>query len=150
MKRRIAAIALTSVILIPFLINLAGWNIYFYTNFGSKDLVLASAIGVSHTAWAEHVDMDDSYGMDSHDMPLLEDYTTTILDLGPFNLFLERREGPMAPFTFRWIAPDEYLDYRGLEFPWLLLLLAPIAILVAPKLKSTQSKTEESNPDSSP
>ena len=140
MKLRIATIALTIAILLPFLVNLLGWNIYAYLNFGEKDLILASALGVSHNAWAEHFEEDVAFGIA---MP--DDLTTTIIDIGFFNLFLERRGDLMTPFTFRWIQPDEYSDYRGFEFPWLLLLLIPFTIMVAPGLKRRQSKSMESN-----
>lgn len=140
MKRRIAIIALTFAILLPFLVNLLGWNIYAYLNFGEKDLILASSLGVSHNAWAEHYEQDVAFGIE-----MLDDFTTTIIDIGFLNLFLERRGDQMTPFTFRWIQPDEYSDYRGFEFPWLLLLLVPFTIMVAPKLKRRQNKRMESN-----
>lgn len=140
MKRRIAIIASTYAILLPFAVNQLGWNIYTYLNFGEKDLILASALGVSHNAWAKHYEEDIAF-----EVGFPDDFTTTIFDIGFLSLILERRGDPMTPVTFRRIQPDEYSDYRGFEFPWLLLLLVPFVIFVAPKLKRWQSRRIESN-----
>ncbi|MCB1100648.1 MAG: hypothetical protein KDN22_34115, partial [Verrucomicrobiae bacterium] len=137
MKRRIAIITFAFAILLPFLINLLGWNIYAYLNFGEKDLILASALGVSHNAWADHYMEDVAFGME-----LPDDFKTTILDAGFLDLFLERRGDSMTPFTFRVIEPDEYSDYRGFEFPWLLLFLIPLAIFVVSKAKRAEQGSD--------
>ena len=124
MKWRIIVSLLTVAIFFPFLINLLGWNIYTYFNFGEKDLILAAALGVSHNAWAAHYDDEADTEI------ILPDLSpTTILDVGFLNLFLERRGDPMTPFAFQIIDPDEYSDYLGFEFPWLLLFLFPSAII---------------------
>lgn len=134
MKRRILIIALIFTILFPFLINLFGYSIYAYLNFGERDLIFASACGVSHNAWAKHYEDEGIFGMESAD-----EFTTTILDVGFLNLFLERRGEQMTPFTFRWIEAGD-ADYRRIEFPWLLLLLAPLTIAVIPRLTRMQNK----------
>ena len=134
MKRRILNTILTIVIVLPFLINLFGWNIYTYLNFGDRDLILASALGVSHNAWAEHYESDVVL-----DIGLPDDFTKTVVDLVFINIFLERRGDQMTPFTFRWFIADEYSDYRGFEFPWLLFLFIPAVIMLAPKLKRMQN-----------
>ncbi len=123
--RRVIIPILAVVILIPFLVNLAGWNLYVYWNFGKKDLIVAAALGMSHNAWAEHLDDEIELGM-----ALPDDFQISILEVGPLEIFAERRVSPMTPFTFRWIPPDEYSDYRGFAFPWLLLLSIPLLVFV--------------------
>jgi len=140
MKRRILINTLTIVIVPPFLISLFGWNMYTYLNFGDRDLILASALGVNHNAWADHYEDDIAL-----DIGLPEDFTKTVVDLGFIYIFLERRGNQMTPFTFRWIKADEYSDYRGFEFPWLLLLSIPAAIIVSPKLKRIQNHSFDRN-----
>ena len=139
MKLRIASLVLTFLILLPLLVNFFGWNIYAYFNFGEKDLIFASAQGVSHNACAEHMKLDPDFAMD----PTMEDLTKTIVDVGFIDVFLERRFEPMTPFTFRWIEPDKYLDYRGFEFPWLLLLLVPLTIFFVLNLRRGEDELAE-------
>ena len=127
--RHFILIALTVVILIPFIINVLGWNLYTYINYGEKDLILASAQGTSHNAWAEH------YVEELDAIPLPENLTKTILNVGFLNVYLEQRVEPMNPFRFNSIEGDEFFDYQGIEFPWLLYLLIPITILFIQRIK---------------
>lgn len=136
MKRRIATTVLIAGVGLAFLVNLIGWNLYAYFNFGEKDLILASALGAGHIAWAEHFEEEMVSGVD---LPI--SFTATILDVGFLNLFLERRGDRMTPFGFRLIQPTEFSDYRGFEFPWLLLLVVPIAFHLAWK-RRRRLKTE--------
>jgi hypothetical protein len=129
MNRLLLPLILTLAIFVPLLVNVIGWNIYAYLDFGEKDLIFASACGVSHNAWAEHIEEELVGG---YDLP--NGFITTILDVGFLNLFLERRGEPLTPFSFRLIRPDEFLDYRGFVFPWLLLLIIPLAITLVSKL----------------
>ena len=129
MIRRIAIILSVIAVLIPFGINLMGHNIYLYITFGEKDLVLAAANGVSHNAISEHLE-EPEY---SYDLGLNEDFTKTLFEVGPFQVFTEPNGGFMSPFTFNWIEPDPTFYYAGFEFPWLLLLLIPVIILAMPR-----------------
>lgn len=90
--------------MIPFLINVLGWNLFLYINFGSSDLVIAASQGVSHNAWAEHADWGGS--------------VDPSLNFGPIYMFAEQSIDPMRPFGFK-VSNDA--DYRSFEFPWLAL-----------------------------
>ena len=119
---------------IPFVTNLLGRNIYVYINLGSHDLVFAAANCVSHNAISEHIEMDDvSLG----GMISIEEYVSTIVEVGPLHIFAEPNGGELSPFTFRWIEPDKYTDYHGIEFPWLLLLLIPLGLIAWPSSSSS-------------
>ncbi|MDF1816827.1 MAG: hypothetical protein P1V20_31785 [Verrucomicrobiales bacterium] len=123
--RRRLAFVLFGLVFLAFFINVLGWNIFTYFNCGEKELILAASVGVSHNAWAESLANEEP----GDDLPF--DIPTTIVEAGPLHIFLERRVEPMSPFSFRLIKPDRFLDYRGFEFPWLLLLAVPIGILTA-------------------
>ena len=124
MKSRVILSIITMLILSPFLLNLSGWSIYAYFNFGKKDLILASGQGVSHNAWAEHFEKDDMI------LQFMQDKIITIVDYKGINIYLERNEGAMTPYTFKLIKPDKYLDYSGVEFPWLMFLIIPLIMLL--------------------
>ena len=141
MKRRIAISLLFAAIIIPFAVNAIGWNFFIYINFGKKDLILAASRGVSHNAWAEHLEAEPDFGSE-FTTDFEDQFTTTIIDTGFLNVFLERRGDPMTPLMFRRFEPDEYMDYRGFEFPWLLWLLLPSVILV---ISSSRTKRNAEN-----
>lgn len=81
---------LIGLLLTPYIVNLLGWNVYLYLNLGEKDLILAAAQGLSHTAWADHSDFDAS-PLDAWvaDDPALADLfdsadpSVTLLNVGP-------------------------------------------------------------------
>lgn len=142
--RKIAALGLGALIGVMFLINLVGWNLYLYFNIGEKDLILASSLGVSHNAWAEHYEGDIAFGM-----KLVDEVKRDIIDVGPLNIFAEKRLDQMQPFTFRWIEPSEFSDYRGIEFPWLLLFGLPVVLWgIKKKQKSEPASSGNSAPAS--
>ncbi|NNE91893.1 MAG: hypothetical protein HKN23_09625 [Verrucomicrobiales bacterium] len=138
MKRNLTILLLTIAILIPFGINLAGWNLYTYISFGERDLILATAEGLSHNAWAERMEVQTDFGFE-----LPEEFTKTILEHGPIEVFLERRGGAMTLFAFHWIEQDPNWDYVGLAFPWLLLLFLPVAIAAAPGFQQARRAQTE-------
>ena len=130
MIRRIAIILSVVTVVVPFVINLMGSNIYVYVNFGDKDLVLGAANGISHNAISEHI---EKTGFWAEYEGITDDLTKTILEFGPISVFTEPNGGFMSPFTFNWIEPDPDFYYAGFEFPWLLLLLIPVVILALPR-----------------
>ncbi len=121
------AAVLGIAMLVPFMINMMGWSIFAYLNLGDRDLVLGASLGTCYLANAEHLGNDIAYG---YGVP--NDYLITILDSGPLDLFLEKRIGDsMTPFSFRLTEPDQYIDIRAIEFPWLLLLFVPVTLWLA-------------------
>lgn len=99
------------MLLIPFGFNLAGKSLYLYVDFGSKDLILGSSIGVSHNALAASYDGSESLGSYGYD------YGGDIYSLGPVEFLIE----PGAALQlFRFDVMTE-ADYLGFEFPWLIL-----------------------------
>jgi len=125
MKRPWIWTALSVVLLLPFAVNLLGWNIYFYTNVGKSNMVLAAAQGLSHNAIADHfeeVDLDILPGfLDAYKAQ----YHREVLEVGPFRLFVERVEGfPHGLGAGVFTDPA----YMGFEFPWLVLPLVTGAI----------------------
>ena len=120
--RKIISILLTVTIVTPFLITLCGWNLFLYTKIDDQDLIVASSQGLCHLALTEHQDIESSD-------PLVEEWLQNNngieLSSGPFNFFTEQVHAPLSLFKFCYSPPDPYLNYRAIEFPWLLLLLIP-------------------------
>ena len=117
------AILLAAFLCIPPFINLTGWNLYTYIHLGDRDLILASAVGSCHLAWAEPYE---------ESLPLFgileleyEDLKRDLLDVGPIHIFAERRSSHFQFFSFHWITPSANSYYAAVEFPWLLFLLLP-------------------------
>jgi len=136
MKRIIVVSILSIVILIPFLINILGWNLYTYINLGDKDLVLAAAQGLSHNALSEQYARDVLIT----EFYLPNDYIITVIDLGFIDIFLERSSGEMTLFSFNIIRQDQYSDYSAVEFPWLLFLLIPYLVFILYPRNEKESK----------
>lgn len=95
----------------PFGFNLVGKSLYLYIDFGTKELVLGSSIGVSHHAWADSFEPTDT------PYDYYEEYMGTTYSLGPIDLLIESNDG-FKPYRFGLFSESDYL---GFEFPWLLI-----------------------------
>jgi hypothetical protein len=123
--KKALSVTIGGILLLPFLVNLAGWDLYGYVYFWKKDLVVACAQGVSHNALTEHLPPLEkgSFGYD-----LIAERRVTSLRLGPFELFVEKRIDPMQSLRFHIVNHGEDHEYNGLEFPWLLIPLIGFSV----------------------
>ncbi|MBK1859023.1 hypothetical protein JIN80_12215 [Cerasicoccus arenae] len=124
MKRRhTVGILLTIMVIVPFLVNLTGWNMFVYLQVGDRDLIAASSRGSAHFAVSEHIEDSLLFGM----VEELE-WHKILFEAGPIEIFAEKPGEPLQMLTFRVISQSEFSDYSGIEFPWLLFLLFPIGL----------------------
>lgn len=120
------------IILIPFSINVAGWNLYAHCFLGANTVIISSKDGLSHTScrtW-DTVYQDDASSTEAIDDTGVLYYDYELIDIGPINIYSNTRENSMTPFIVRLIKPTSSSDFRGFEFPWLLFLLIPSSILL--------------------
>jgi hypothetical protein len=129
-KNHIISIVLLVMILLPIGINLFGWNIYTYIQFGNRDFVCANGCGLSHWAWTEHYPelWGDEIETEISGPFVAEFPIVDILKFGRIYMFAEERLDPMRPISFSSSHEDEYFYHRSLEFPQLLYLIVPILI----------------------
>lgn len=109
-----------ALLVVPFGVNVAGWNVYLYTHVGGSDLILGASEGTCHAAIADHFE-----GPSLVDYVDIGDLQRDLIEAGPFHLFAERAYGQSWGPHLGLIMDD---GYKGLDFPWLIL---PIAMGVA-------------------
>lgn len=142
MKKIIFIVTLSIFIICPFIINLIGWNIYLFIQIGEKDLIVATANGLSHNAWAKHISK-------TPDEPVDNTVTISIpykvlIHVGPIHLYSEKRLDAMDPYSFKLVSPSELQDYQGIEFPWLLLISIPFLFFIfLPKNIPNENNTDQ-------
>jgi len=136
-KAKKVAILLSAFLCIPPFINLTGWNLYTYINIGERDLILASAVGSSHLAWAERYDDPAAFILLEIEY---EDLKRDLLKAGPIHIYAEQRSTHFQFFTFNWIKPSDGFYYAGIEFPWLLFLLMPAGVWIWSDRSNTNSR----------
>lgn len=124
-KSHKAVIALVVLLSIPLFINLSGWNLYSYIKLKESDVVLASAVGSCHLAISERYEPSGTYDLLHLEF---EDLKKEILQLGPLEIFAERRSTHFQFCSFNVMLPDEHFRYTGIEFPWFLFYLLPYVI----------------------
>jgi len=133
--------ALAGLLIIPYLINLFGWNLYTYTHIGEDDLIIGISQGLSHNAISEHlIDGDSATALFPAMEELqkeLEEMTREFISTDRFKLFAEKRMDPMQFKALNIIESDEHTDYAGFEFSWILVSVIP---LLASSLKRKQTR----------
>ncbi|MEO0964039.1 MAG: hypothetical protein AAFY08_02875 [Planctomycetota bacterium] len=120
-RRPWVLLACTILLLVAYLVNVAGWSVFFYINVGPKDWVVAASGGLFHTAIADHFDYANLKAELGPLVGMLDDVPTYAIDLPPF-LFYSEYLGSGIPINF-WFQLITNPDYFGLEFPWPVLLL---------------------------
>ena len=128
--RRSAAkfsMGLSIVLLAVWMVNWIGFNLFLYLDIGQKDAILGASRGVIHIAVAEPSDMTDEeyeelWGRIGDSLPF-DSLEIGLIDVGPLNIFLERRLDPMYLLRFHLMTNEEY---AGFDFPTL-----PFAVTMA-------------------
>ncbi|MEM1208063.1 MAG: hypothetical protein AAF586_02960 [Planctomycetota bacterium] len=113
-------LASTLVVFALFAMNAVGWSVYLYLTVGSKDVIFAAAQGVAHAALADTMEPVTGGPLAGYFNEVKSEFVVDLIHAGPINLFLERASMHHA---FRFHVMDES-GYLGVEFPWLLLLIA--------------------------
>ena len=123
MKIRVSLWVVVTILTIPPLLNLLGHNLFLYLGGESRKLVVAASHGLCHLASTSEA-TDVPAGSDF--MPEYSELHSEILKLGPIEIFSEERIDPMQWLRFRVSPKSETFDYSAIEFPWLLLPVAPL------------------------
>ncbi len=133
-KRNILAIILSVLILLPFLFNILGWNLYAYIKLGEKDLILGAVNGLSHNGIAKS---DEYFRFENEPFPAYHlwdpfspDRKQDLIQSDSFQLCYVDRDGSMTPAAFRSLKSQPVFTYPGFEFPWLALGIIPALILL--------------------
>ena len=109
--------AITCLILL--IVNLLGHGVYFYTHAGNKDVILGAGIGVMHFAVGEpfeRINFTPTETPKLYAVPFPK--PTTLLEIGPFELFIEPTPDPVQPTRFDLVRSD---SYSAIEIPMLLV-----------------------------
>lgn len=131
---KVASVVFAVALLIPFVVNLAGWNLYFYLHLKGRDLILCAANGTSHNALSPPL-----REMTKGTVLMNGPREITIVDLGPSEIFALERTDSMTPLYFDMNWGSKF-QYYAIEFPWLLLLLLPVSLwLAASKFYASRS-----------
>lgn len=137
MRRKIYIPAIALLLASPIAINLFGWNLYWYTDFGEKDLILASSVGVAHFAWAESI--GDPKTKEEKDLDIdylyIPDTLKTLIEVGPVHVFAEQRLDPMRFLGFGITNDDSPFYYKAFEFPWIVF---PLLTLIGLKKRKRE------------
>ena len=130
-NRYVIIIGLTLLILLPFGINLAGWNAYAYIRVRNMDLTTGAFCGQCYLHWGEYY--PDSWNGEAQTKieedckaDGLEYVRKNIINSDPFYLFLESRLDPLRPFSFSFTR-YKTINSISAHFPQLLFLIAPIS-----------------------
>ena len=102
------------------MVNLMGYGVCFYTHTGNKDVILGAGIGVMHFAVGKPFEQWDStptYTPDLYAMPLPK--PTALLEIGPFELFIEPSPDSIQPARFDLVRSD---SHSAFEMPILLVI----------------------------
>lgn len=125
MLRRIF-LTLTVLLLLPFLANIFGWNVFAAVDDGKRTRSAACSIGLLHLS-----NLPD-YGDSVAELSNIEGMEAkTLVRIGSFELFIEPRFDPLHLWRFHRVRQG---DDRVLELPWLLLPVVSLLLaLSAPK-----------------
>ena len=138
MKIRIMLWILVALLTIPPFLNVVGYNLYLYLGSESRKTVIAASQGLCHLASTSETKDASAY---SDYFPEFSEIYIKILNVGPIELFAEKRMDPMQWFGFGISPKSETFDYSAVEFPWILLPLTPLfAIYFKRKKKMSLTK----------
>lgn len=129
MKILVPGILLLIALLLPLAVNFFGTNIFLYLGPPGRQVVIAASCGVCHLAITTESHGYESVVASFADYGVLPAHRQ-ILKFGSVDLFTEARLDPMYWMRFDLTRGTSDFDYSAVEFPWLLVPLAPVAFLV--------------------
>ncbi len=119
-------VILAVVLILPFLVNIFGRNVFIYIKPAKTAWVVAASQGMCHLARTNALpsptnsEMLEEFSKDTG-FKHTEHLTSQYLDI-----FSETRLDPLRPFGFGLRKASDDFDYASVEFPWLLLPLGPL------------------------
>jgi hypothetical protein len=134
----LAGLALISLLLV----NILGKNIFLNISTGTDTIVIAASGGSLHLArTSEAIDAKTTPDELDIDVCFLSDVGyQELIQFGSFDLYAEDRLDPVNYFRIASTPGNESFDYSSIEFPLLLLPLAPFALLCL-AISATKNKT---------
>ena len=123
---------LVALLTIPPLLNVVGYNLFLYLGGDSRKVVIAASQGLCHLASTSETEDVSDY---SDYLPEFSEIYIKILNVGPLEIFAEKRLDPMQCFGFSFRPRSETFDYSAFEFPWILLPLAPLLAIYLKRKK---------------
>ncbi|NWK57818.1 hypothetical protein HW115_19520 [Verrucomicrobiaceae bacterium N1E253] len=129
---RILLSIFTCILLAPFFVNIFGSNIVYQSFIGVSSVMVEAQNGlcrISYHGGYTSYSMNDDEGTSTGVVVINND--STIFEGEESGLYLVNRSESMTPFVIR-----SFKDERGsnFEFPWLFLLVIPLALFLAPSV----------------